>query len=135
MRDQVPRQEFDHKTAGALLDGRKVSDEAIRSFVAASRAAHDDRESLRGVLQVVLEEVATRDAEIKLLKEALLKAEEDAERYRWLRGRSAWTLISANGITRLAHRLPVSFTPIEQNADDYDAAIDAARAAKGGADG
>jgi len=69
-----------------------------------------------------------------LLERAAEKIEaeqKDAARYRWLRDRSIWTLISANGITRLAHRLPIGFTPIEQDADEYDAAIDAALSTQG----
>jgi len=55
---------------------------------------------------------------------AIAASAQDAARYRWLRDRSAWTLISANGITRLAARLPVMMEP--QADDDMDAAIDAA---------
>lgn len=50
----------------------------------------------------------------------------DAARYRWLRDRAPWTLISSNGITRLAARLPVQMKADADDANDMDAAIDAA---------
>lgn len=50
----------------------------------------------------------------------------DAARYRWLRDRAPWTLISANGVTRLAARLPVQVEGDSEDAHEMDAAIDAA---------
>ena len=91
---------FDHQTAADFLNGKTVSDEAVRKFVQASRWAHDEKASLSAMLISVRGELASREAEIALLKKALLKAEEapqpapaplsedvvqDAERYRWLR--------------------------------------------------
>ena len=69
---------FDHKTAADFLTGKNVSDEAMRKFVAASRWAHDDRASLQATLQSVRNELASREAEIALLKTALMNAEEAA---------------------------------------------------------
>ena len=69
---------FDHKTAADFLNGKTVSDEAVRKFVAASRWAHDDRASLQATLQSVRNELASREAEIALLKTALMNAEEAA---------------------------------------------------------
>ena len=57
----------------------------------------------------------------------------DAERYRWLRDCCSWTLISGNGMTRLAARLPVIVESQNDDAHELDEAIDAAiRATKGG---
>jgi len=50
----------------------------------------------------------------------------DAERYRWLRDRAPWTLCSANGMTRLAARLPVAWEGAEEDGHEMDAVIDAA---------
>jgi hypothetical protein len=66
---------FDHKTAADFLNGKTVSDEAVRKFVAASRWAHDERAALSATLLSVRGELASREAEIALLKKALLKAE------------------------------------------------------------
>jgi len=59
---------FDHKTAADFLNGKTVSDEAMRKFVAASRWAHDDRAGLQATLLSVRRELASRDAQIALLK-------------------------------------------------------------------
>ena len=66
---------FDHKTAADFLNGKTVSDEAVRKFVAASRWAHDEKASLSAMLLSVRGELASREAEIALLKQALLEAE------------------------------------------------------------
>ena len=66
---------FDHKTAADFLNGKTVSDEAVRKFVAASRRAHDERASLSAMLISVRGVLASREAEIALLKKALLEAE------------------------------------------------------------
>lgn len=95
---------FDYKTAADFLSGKTVSDEALRKFVAASRGAHDARAALHARMLSLQGELASREAEIALLKRSLLDAEadaaapqpsptaqsadsvqEDAARYRWLR--------------------------------------------------
>lgn len=50
----------------------------------------------------------------------------DAGRYRWLRDRCPWTMCSTDALTRIALRLPVSFKCRQEDADEFDAAIDAA---------
>lgn len=50
----------------------------------------------------------------------------DAKRYRWLRARAPWTLISSNAITRLAARLPSEIDTVLKESNEMDAAIDAA---------
>ena len=67
---------FDYQTAADLLSGKTVSDEAMRKFVTASRWAHDDRNGLLATLLSVRGELASREAEIALLKNALMDAEE-----------------------------------------------------------
>jgi hypothetical protein len=52
----------------------------------------------------------------------------DAARYRWLRDRLPWTLMSAHGYTRMAARLPVSIKADMDEAHEMDAALDAAMA-------
>ena len=66
---------FDHKTAADFLSGKTVSDEAVRKFVQASRWAHDEKASLSAMLLSVRGELASRNAEIALLKRALMEAE------------------------------------------------------------
>ena len=66
---------FDHKTAADLLNGKTVSDEAVRKFVAASRWAHDERAALSATLLAMHGVLTSREAEIALLKKALLEAE------------------------------------------------------------
>ena len=58
---------FDHKTAANFLNGKTVTDEEVRQFVAHSRRAHDDRDWLRNTLADLRCEIARRDAEIALL--------------------------------------------------------------------
>jgi len=70
---------FDHKTAADFLNGRTVSDEAMRKFVTASRWAHDDRAGLQAMLLTVRHELASREAEIALLKTAMMNAEAAAK--------------------------------------------------------
>lgn len=69
---------FDHKTAADFLSGKTVSDEALRKFVAASRGAHDARAALHAKMLSLQGELASREAEIALLKRSLLDAEADA---------------------------------------------------------
>ena len=66
---------FDHKTAANFLNGKTVTDEEVRQFVAHSRRAHDDRDWLRNTLADLRCEIARRDAEIALLKTSLLDVE------------------------------------------------------------
>ena len=69
------QQGFDHKTAADFLNGKTVSDEAVRTFVAASRWAHDERAALSATLLAMHGVLTSREAEIALLKKALLEAE------------------------------------------------------------
>ena len=66
---------FDYKTAADFLNGKTVSDEAVRKFVAASRWAHDERAALSATLLAMHGVLTSREAEIALLKKALLEAE------------------------------------------------------------
>ena len=66
---------FDHQTAADFLSGKTVSDEAVRKFVAASRWAHDERAALSATLLAMHGVLTSREAEIALLKKALLAAE------------------------------------------------------------
>ena len=66
---------FDHKTAADFLSGKDVTGESVRQFVAASRWAHDDRASLRALVVTLRQDMAAKDAEIALIKQALLNAE------------------------------------------------------------
>ena len=70
---------FDHKTAADFLTGKTVSDEAMRKFVTASRWAHDDRTGLQETLLSTRHELASREAEIALLKTELMDAEAAAK--------------------------------------------------------
>ena len=125
---------FDHQTAADFLSGKTVSDEAVRKFVQASRWAHDERAALSATLLAMHGVLTSREAEIALLKKALLEAEaapqpapaplsddaKDAARYRWLReGNDA-----KHGA---AWHVAVNLYGCE-----WDAAIDAAIAAQGG---
>lgn len=69
---------FDYKTAADFLSGKTVSDEALRKFVAASRGAHDARAALHAKMLSLQGELASREAEIALLKRSLLDADADA---------------------------------------------------------
>ena len=69
---------FDYKTAADFLSGKTVSDDALRKFVAASRGAHDARAALHVKMLLLQGELASREAEIALLKRSLLDAEADA---------------------------------------------------------
>ena len=66
---------FDYKTAADFLSGKTVSDDALRKFVAASRGAHDARAALNAKMLSLQGELASREAEIALLKRSLLDAE------------------------------------------------------------
>ncbi len=126
---------FDHQTAADFLSGKTVSDEAVRNFVAASRWAHDERAALSATLLAMHGVLTSREAEIALLKKALLEAEtapqpapaplsddvvKDAARYRWLRA-------TTNYVTSNGERIDVRNMP-----ETWDVAIDTALAAQGG---
>lgn len=66
---------FDHKTAADFLNGKTVSGEAVRTFVATSRWAHDERAALSATLLAMHGVLTSREAEIAHLKKALLEAE------------------------------------------------------------
>ena len=66
---------FDHQTAADFLSGKTVIVEALREFVHASRLAHDEKAALSAMLLSVRGVLASREAEIALLKKALLEAE------------------------------------------------------------
>ena len=120
---------FDYKTAADFLSGKTVSDDALRKFVAASRGAHDARAALHAKMLSLQGELASREAEIALLKRSLLDAEaafqpsptpqadsvqEDAARYRLLRRGRHWSVIDGIGNDLL-------------RAEALDAAVDAVR--------
>ena len=135
---------FDYKTAADFLNGKTVSDEAVRKFVAASRWAHDEKAALSATLLAMHGVLTSREAEIALLKKALLEAEtapqpapaplsddvvKDAARYQWLR--ENWFTMTSN------YQRCVTFKVGEPRWSDIteeelDAAIDAALAAQGG---
>lgn len=66
---------FDYQTAADFLNGKTVTDEAVRKFVAASRGAHDGRTALRAQILALHGVLASREAEIALLKKTLMDAE------------------------------------------------------------
>jgi hypothetical protein len=66
---------FDHQTAADFLSGKTVNDEAVRKFVQASRWAHDEKAALSATLLAMHGVLTSREAEIALLKKALLEAE------------------------------------------------------------
>ena len=65
---------FDHKTAADFLSGKTVSDEALRQFVVAAKCTHDARAALHARMLLLQGELASREAEIALLKRSLLDA-------------------------------------------------------------
>lgn len=66
---------FDYQTAADFLNGKTINGELVSRFVSAARWAHDDNRSLRSVIQSLRGELAARDAEIAMLKNALMEAE------------------------------------------------------------
>ena len=66
---------FDHQTAADFLSGKTVNDEAVRKFVQVSRWAHDEKAALSATLLAMHGVLTSREAEIALLKKALLEAE------------------------------------------------------------
>ena len=81
---------FDHQTAADFLSGKTVSDEAVRKFVAASRWAHDERAALSATLLAMHGVLTSREAEIALLKKALLEAEAAPKAAPWEQNESAY---------------------------------------------
>ena len=81
---------FDHKTAADLLNNKTVSDEAVRKFVATSRWAHDERAALSATLLAMHGVLTSREAEIALLKKALLEAEAAPKAVPWEQNESAY---------------------------------------------
>ena len=124
---------FDHQTAADFLSGKTVSDEAVRKFVAESRWAHNERAALSATLLAMHGVLTSREAEIALLKKALLEAEaapqpapaplsDDTERLEWL----LWKLPGD------ALRYVVGELADTSSGSEFRAAIDAALAAQGG---
>ena len=66
---------FDRQTAADILSGKTVIVEALREFVHASRWAHDEKAALSATLLAMHGVLTSREAEIALLKKALLEAE------------------------------------------------------------
>ena len=66
---------FGYKTAADFLSGKPVSDEALRQFVVAAKCTHDARAALHARMLLLQGELASREAEIALLKRSLLDAE------------------------------------------------------------
>ncbi len=69
--------------------------------------------------QVVVDRVALLAAENERLKA------NDA-RYRWLRDKLPWTLISADGVTRFFATFPLQIEASTDDSNELDAAIDVA---------
>ena len=65
---------FGYKTAADFLSGKPVSDEALRQFVVAAKCTHDARAALHARMLLLQGELASREAEIALLKRSLLDA-------------------------------------------------------------
>jgi hypothetical protein len=66
---------FDYDTAKRLLAGESIGEDQLKAFVANARWSNDDVKLLRGELLEANLMLAQRDAEIELLKAALLDAE------------------------------------------------------------
>ena len=67
---------FDYKTASDLACGLNVSSEKISEFVSQARFTSDARDSLGRMLADQKRTIAQQDAEIELLKAALMKSEQ-----------------------------------------------------------
>ena len=52
----------------------------------------------------------------------------DAERWRVMRDRCAWTMVSNRGIVRVAFRVPVEWEDVAETGDDLNDLADAALA-------
>ena len=64
---------FDYETAANLCRGRNNK---LREFASQARWAHDDRESLSRIIADLRRELAMREGEIAMLKDALLEHDE-----------------------------------------------------------
>jgi len=71
----VGKSGFDYRTAADLIAGHAVSAAALSKFVQEARWAHGYKESYAAQNLELLHTIATRDAEIELLKKALMDAE------------------------------------------------------------
>ena len=114
---EVGNSGFDHKTAADFLNGKTVSDEAVRKFVAASRWAHDERASLSATLLAMHGVLTSREAEIALLKKALLEAEaapqqEAQEPFGWIKSSEVESSNSFGGSINLWREQYDCDTPI-----------------------
>ena len=69
------RDMFDYETAANLCRG---GSDKLRQFASQARWAHDDRESLSRVIADLRREMALRESEIAMLKEALLEHDGEA---------------------------------------------------------
>ena len=137
---------FDHKTAADFLSGKTVSDEAVRKFVQASRWAHDEKAALSAMLLSVRGELTSREAEIALLKKALLEAEtapqpapaplsddaKDAARWRMVVLIGNEVMLHPEKRTQAA--AVKAYMDATHSGSDLTGAVDAAIAAQGGKD-
>ena len=135
---------FDHQTAADILSGKTVSDEALRKFVQASRWAHDEKAALSAMLLSVRGELASREAEIALLKKALLEAEtapqpapaplsddaKDAARWRMVVLIGNEVMLHPEKRTQAA--AVKAYMDATHSGSDLTGAVDAALAAQGG---
>jgi hypothetical protein len=70
--------EFDYKTCAEICRG---NNEPMREFAVRAKVTHEDRNSLNSMLNDMRRTLAARDAEIEVLKAALLDAEEKPSNY------------------------------------------------------
>lgn len=115
---------FDYKTAADFLNGKTVSDEAVRKFVAASRWAHDERASLSATLLAMHGVLTSREAEIALLKKALLEAETATQQEAQEPAPSAAVfglrlvpVEPTDQMVQAAHHIDLSYMPGQEGAD------------------
>ena len=115
---------FDHKTAADLLNNKTVSDEAVRKFVAASRWAHDERAALSATLLAMHGVLTSREAEIALLKKALLEAETATQQEAQEPAPSAAVfglrlvpVEPTDQMVQAAHHIDLSYMPGQEGAD------------------
>ena len=62
------------------------------------------------------------------LIDKMWELKKDAERWRVMRDRCAWTMVSANGLVRVAFRVPVEWENATETGDDLNRLADAALA-------
>lgn len=115
---------FDHKTAADLLNNKTVSDEAVRKFVATSRWAHDEKAALSAMLLSVRGVLASREAEIALLKKALMEAEAAPQQEAQEPAPSAAVfglrlvpVEPTDQMVQAAHHIDLSYMPGQEGAD------------------